>query len=254
MSIMNRKIKNDLLSQFRRLIVESFILFSVIAMGLLVYLRIHPYAYPGLALKIYWVLLVYIISLISLFYMEITSSFVNMIEIVIVKTNKVGLPLSEKFRPLVKRIRVHIDEYNSKHTKFELMTHGVNITFQILLVVFLLTILIQELEPTMANWINMNYFLILVIIFGVVTVLTNKENNTQRIEQSTITKSDYLFIAIAGVVGTIIIWYKIQNIGNISYLVAFLSGILIVLLSILVITEDENEQISNFTNNSNTDR
>ena len=200
---------NDSILELRRFVAESLILFSLCALGLLVYLHIRPYAYPGLVSRIFWVFLFYLILLLVLYHMEILSFFKD-------------------------------NDY-SKYTKIEFIVRGVNFSFQILLIIFLLTLLIRELSPSMVNWINMNYFLILVIIFGAAAVLANKENDKQNVEPVTITKIDYIFIGIAGVAGAIIVWYKIQSIGSISYLIALLSGILIIMLSILIMEEDETD-------------
>jgi hypothetical protein len=45
----------------------------------------------------------------------------------------------------------------------------------------------------------------------------------------------------------VIIWYKTQDIGRLSYLIAALSGILIILLSILVMEDDEEITTNNIT-------
>jgi hypothetical protein len=235
----------DSISQIRRFIADSFIIFSLCATGLLIYLYMYPYAYPGLTSKIIWMFVIYIILLIALYQLEIKSFLVTGIEYCIIRTGQVGLPGAEKLGLLTKRFRTHIDEDYSKYTTVELMVSGVNMTFQVLLVLFLLALLIRELSPTMITWIDMNYFLILVVIFGAVAVLTNNENDVQKTEPVTITKGDYILIGIAGVAGAVIVWYKIQDIGNISYVIAFLSGLLIVVLSILIIGEDENEQVAN---------
>ena len=49
------------------------------------------------------------------------------------------------------------------------------------------------------------------------------------------------FIAIAGIAGAVIVWYKIKDIGWVSYLIGAMSGILIITLSILMIEESGEE-------------
>ena len=53
------------------------------------------------------------------------------------------------------------------------------------------------------------------------------------------TKKDYMMAAIAGIAGAMIIYYKTSSIGALSIVISLISGILIILLSILVLQEDE---------------
>lgn len=75
---------------------------------------------------------------------------------------------------------------------------------------------------------------------GVITVITNNETETEKVQPAIITKKDYVLIAISGIVGAIIVWYKIRDIGWVSYLIGCMSGLLIITLSILMI-EESNE-------------
>lgn len=140
------------------------------------------------------------------------------------------LPLNKKFKiPL--NFMMYINK-RSKITKVELIKGSINSTFQILLIIFLLLLLFQEFF-SIPKWININYFLIIVIIFGVITVITNNETETKKVQPAIITKKDYVLIAISGIVGAIIVWYKIRDIGWVSYLIGCMSGLLIITLSIL---------------------
>ena len=56
-----------------------------------------------------------------------------------------------------------------------------------------------------------------------------------------VTKKDYIMAAIAGIAGAFIIYYKTSEIGALSIIISIISGILIILLSILVLQEDEED-------------
>ncbi|MFU8768028.1 MAG: hypothetical protein ACNA7I_10280, partial [Candidatus Methanoperedens sp.] len=56
-----------------------------------------------------------------------------------------------------------------------------------------------------------------------------------------LTRKDYLYIGALGIAGTLIVWYKIQDIGNLAYLISIVSGVLIIMLSLLLFEEDEND-------------
>ena len=109
--------------------------------------------------------------------------------------------------------------------------------FEQLLVSYLLLLLIEEIWPkSVTPYLNMNILLILVIITGAVAVLTQKEE--QKIISKP-TRKDYLLIGILGIAGAGIIFYKTKEIGWLSYVISAVSGILIILLSCLVINEEE---------------
>jgi len=214
--------------QIRRLLIESLIIFSLAAICLIVYKNFKPFAFPGIELKFFWVFVSYLILLIILYQMEILNFIFKVID----------------YLPLIKKLKMSLNfmmyiNTKSKITKVELIKGSINSTFQILLTIFLLLLLFQEFY-SIPKWININYFLIIVIIFGVITVITNNETETEKVQPAIITKKDYVLIAISGIVGAIIVWYKIRDIGLVSYLIGCMSGLLIITLSILMI-EESNE-------------
>ena len=78
---------------------------------------------------------------------------------------------------------------------------------------------------------------IIVIAFGIITVLTYKPVKKEEI----VTKNDYYLIFFLGVLGAILIYMKIKDLGYLAYLISIIAGILIVLLSKLVIEENGEE-------------
>ena len=109
--------------------------------------------------------------------------------------------------------------------------------FEQLLVSYLLLLLIEEIWPkSVTPYLNMNILLILVIITGAIAVLTQKEEQKIISEPA---RKDYLLIGILGIAGAGIIFYKTKEIGWLSYIISAISGILIILLSCLVINEEE---------------
>jgi len=118
-------------------------------------------------------------------------------------------------------------------------TYLVNHLFQYLLVVYLVLLLLEQLFTAfVSQYINLNYLLLIVIIVGILDVFSEhpiQANNKQP------KKSDYIFILILGILGTAIIKFKTSELGWLSWLISIIAGILIILLSILVL-EDEDEQ------------
>lgn len=110
----------------------------------------------------------------------------------------------------------------------------VNHAFQILLVTYLILLLIEQVwTGVVSTYLNINYLLIIVILVGILDVFSEHHTVSKKT-----TKKDYLFVFALGVIGTIIIKYKTQTLGTLSWIISIIAGILIILLSILVL-EDE---------------
>lgn len=128
-------------------------------------------------------------------------------------------------------------EKNRMVMKFMEFNHDL---FSTLLVTVLLLLLAETIwSGSVSAHLNINYLLVIVIISGAISVLTRKEE--QKVEKVKITKKDYLYIGIMGIAGSLIIWYKIKDIGNLAYLISIVAGALIVLLSLLLFEEDEKD-------------
>ena len=238
---------NDTTSVLRRILLESFVMFSVCGVCALIYLHTHPYTYPDLAGIIYHVFLLYAIVLLAAYYLEVATFLSRLAKVSLITiADPLGLSVQNRIAAYMTRIEEQMRAMHDRSTTAELMIRGVRATFQVLLVVFLLTLLVRELYPGVTGWVNVNYFLILVIIFGIAAVLTNGKDQDAR-EPTIITNRDYLFIGAASIAGTAIVWYKIQDIGKLAYLIAILSGALIFLLSILVLDDDGEEQSGSAT-------
>lgn len=109
--------------------------------------------------------------------------------------------------------------------------------FSTLLVTFLLLLLVETIwRGVVSAHLNMNYLLIIVIISGAIAVLATKEEIPMPRPP---TRWDYTFALLAGVAGTVIIWYTTQTIGVLSYLISGVGGALIILLSILLLKGEE---------------
>jgi len=122
----------------------------------------------------------------------------------------------------------------------ELLRDIVTTLFQICLIIFLLLLLASQFRNEIKEYINLNYFLAVVIILGIYVFLRS-EKQEKRIE---IRRSDYYFIFLCGIVGCLIVWYKLKNLGTLSYLISLLSGILIITLSFLLLEEEKAPEVS----------
>ena len=115
----------------------------------------------------------------------------------------------------------------------------VNHAFQILLVTYLLLLLIEQVWPGVVSvYLNLNYLLVIVIIAGVLDVFSEQSFIAKKEE---VTWKDYLFISLLGVIGFAIIKFKTLDLGWLSWVISIIAGILIILLSILVLEEEDDK-------------
>ena len=112
--------------------------------------------------------------------------------------------------------------------------------FVTLLVTYLLLLLVETIwEKSVSAYLNLNYWLIVLIVVGVVAVLTGPE---RREEGRRLGRRDIAIVICAGLTGAAIVWDKTKEIGWLSYVISVISGGLIVLLFMLVWREkDEGE-------------
>jgi hypothetical protein len=115
----------------------------------------------------------------------------------------------------------------------------VNHTFQTLLVTYLVLLLAEQIWPGIVSvYMNLNYLLIIVIVAGVLDVLSEQPPK----KEEKIRKRDYFFISVLGIAGFIIIKFKTTELGWLSWTISIIAGILIILLSLLVLEEDEDDE------------
>ena len=139
------------------------------------------------------------------------------------------------------------------------MRRNVSMMFQVLLSVFLLCLLAQQVLEFFVPF-DLDFLLVEVVVFGVFSVVFKEEASSVE-ERSAIRESgrlftvrlpfhnavmmsfsdlaNYVFLVVAGVAGAGIVFYKTQGMGWISYVVSVVSGVLIVLLSVLVLEEED---------------
>lgn len=116
--------------------------------------------------------------------------------------------------------------------------------FKISLISYLVFYLIESFKTGfITDFFDLNILLIITILSGIFTVLFKKEAEEKK-EKQIIRPRDYIFIIILGVVATGLIYYKIKEIGWLSYIISIISGVIIILLSILLLNEPENDQRS----------
>lgn len=108
--------------------------------------------------------------------------------------------------------------------------------FQSFLVAYLILLLIEQIwVGSVSTYLNLNYLLIAVIIAGVLDVFSEHKMKKERPANW----KDYTFIGILGVLGFVIIKFKTGDLEWFSWVISIIAGILIILISLLVLKEDD---------------
>jgi len=124
--------------------------------------------------------------------------------------------------------------------------------FEISLITYLVFLLIEELKEGFISYnFNLNILLGLVIVSGILTIFSKAKTNKHeletnlhesRIRESRISKKDWIFIIGLGILGGFLIFYKTKELGWLSLVISIISGILIVLLSVLILEENDGNE------------
>ena len=106
---------------------------------------------------------------------------------------------------------------------------------------YLILLLIEQIWTGVVSvYMNLNYLLIIVIIAGIVDVFSEQPLK----KKEYVRNIDYIFIVFLGILGFGIIKYKTIELGWLSWVISVIAGILIILLSLLIL-EEEDEQTQN---------
>ena len=110
--------------------------------------------------------------------------------------------------------------------------------FSVSLVAYLIFSLIENfIMGFISNFLDLNFLLAVVIGSGVITICFQpKEEDSFKAKR--INLGHIIFIILLALSFSLIIWFKIREIGWLSSLISLLSGILIILISLLMLKEE----------------
>ena len=120
--------------------------------------------------------------------------------------------------------------------------------FKISLLSYLVFYLIEDFFPGfVTNFFSMNILLGIVAGSGVFTVISQKEESKEgegKEAKNKIRARDIVFIVILSIIAGGLIYIKTKDLGKLGLAISIISGIIILLMSILLLTEEEkNDQI-----------
>jgi len=115
--------------------------------------------------------------------------------------------------------------------------------FKISLLSYLLFYLIEDFFPGfVSSFFSMNILLGIVVGSGVFTVISQKEEiqeGEKKEAKNNIRARDIVFIVILSIIAGGLIYLKTKDLGKLGLAISIISGIIILLMSILLLTEEE---------------
>jgi hypothetical protein len=109
--------------------------------------------------------------------------------------------------------------------------------FQFSLLTYLILLLTEALsEGFVSFFFNLNILLGVVLLCGVVTILTYNKNLTLPPSKK-MTRVDIEYSIALALVAGLFVLYKMQGLGPESLLIASITGIIILILTLLIITD-----------------
>lgn len=214
------------IAEIKKVLLNVFVVLTVFTVFFFLYNFYKPVLFQGLTKRLVWVLLS--LGLINIF--------------LHIPYRKLILKLSGIQRHILGGQKSQFRIESLYEQEFELQKRGareiINLLFQILLALFLVFLLIRHLYPDMIKSIlDMNYFLLTVVISGIITVLFGPEK-TRHIKKKP-GYFQYIAASITGLVGMYVVWLKISDMGLIGIAMSVTAGVLIVPLSVLLMREQE---------------
>lgn len=123
--------------------------------------------------------------------------------------------------------------------------------FKISLLSYLLFYLIEDFFPGfVSSFFSMNILLGIVMGSGVFTVVSQEPASAKatagegRVERNEIRARDIVFIVILSIIAGGLIYLKTKDLGKLGLVISIISGIIILLMSILLLIEDDYDKRS----------
>ena len=120
--------------------------------------------------------------------------------------------------------------------------------FKISLLSYLVFYLIEDFFPGfVSGFFSMNILLGIVVGSGVFTVISQKEESKEgegKEVKNKIRARDIVFIVILSIIAGGLIYLKTKDLGKLGLAISIISGIIILLMSILLLTEEQYDKPS----------
>jgi len=121
----------------------------------------------------------------------------------------------------------------------EYIKYIINYTFRILFFIFSITLLLNQIYPDFINSIvNINLFMVIVIILGTFSILFPLQNIYENfLVNDRMDFKDFIIVTFFGIFGGLIIFFKFEEKNFTTFATAILGGIFIIVLSLILLKE-----------------
>ena len=135
----------------------------------------------------------------------------------------------------------NMTKYSSHKPKYrvliELLRDVTQDVFSVSISLLLIFVLLETIkEGFISYFFNINNLIAIVVVSGVITVLAGEEKAEEEPQGQKLALKQSAIVLGLGVLGTVLVWYQTARAGELAYLLAITSGVLIVLLSVLLLT------------------
>ena len=113
--------------------------------------------------------------------------------------------------------------------------------FQYLLITYLILLLIETLkEGFVSFFFNLNILLVVILINGFIIVLTHHDKlEAINFTSKKITRSDVEYTVTFALGGALLVYFLMQELGVLSFILAALTAVIIIFLSLLLFFEQK---------------
>lgn len=144
---------------------------------------------------------------------------------------------------MIAKVKKHADAVKKHGSAVKKFASGqlapyVNTVFQVLLIAFLLVLLVNEFYKL--AFINMSLFLVVVVVFGVLSILLPDEKQKKAARKSVY---DDILVYFIGIIGGVVVFLKTQEMGWLSYVIAVVAFLLVVLLGSIIYEEPAKKRL-----------
>jgi len=134
-----------------------------------------------------------------------------------------------------------LSKKNESRDKFLLNTKNiVNEIFKVSIVFYFLFLLIETIDSGfIADYFDLTILVYTIIISGIISMIYKEELEEDNNLKYKI--SDWIVILILGVGSMFFIFFQIRDLGNLSYYISLLAGIIIILISFFLFKDETNQ-------------
>ena len=110
--------------------------------------------------------------------------------------------------------------------------------FKVSLLTYFVLLIVEEFnQGIISNYFNLNILLTIIVVSGIGTVVLHSDDETEQRKHHRI--KELFTIIVVAIIGAGLIFFKLRDIGIIAYIVSFLSIVLTITISILIVNDKE---------------